>query len=649
MKRKDKENLEFIKNKFDIDKIEEPSDLKADSIADLIDGKEPKRIKLKSNKFKAIISAAACFAIVITSLAVGRFYNVNTPKPNSNPNTSTNEIASNGGVIKAFASENELSKAVGKIIRSQTSFGIQTYNLKGVAELTQDTANGLGGESLAFHETYRQDENVDEGDIIKNNGKNIFWCDQNENVIKIYDGTRLIHTIEDFVYNNSKKEEWINDIYVSKNRLIVTLTGDVYKTKNGRDYYTSYTKCYIYDVSNVNKPSLVNSFRQSGYFNSSRMIGDTVYLVSNYYIGSDTLKEDYMPYTAKGDEENVKLDCDCIYYPEKLNSSNLVVISAIDTVSGEQSTKSKAFLGGSEQIYCNEKNMYITAAEHNYTASTYIMEDRSIAYNYYDTETQIVKIELDKKGIKFAATGSVTGMVNDQFSLDEYNGYLRIATTYMNDDGEETNGLFVFDKNLKSVGKISDFGIDESIRAVKFIGDTAYVITYRQTDPLFVIDVSNPENPQITGSVKITGFSSQLVPIDSNTLLGIGYATETDEETGSEYQEGIKLALFDVSNPQKPKVLDSYTLKKSYSEAQYNHKAIVINREMGYIAIPFSTDEEDRLGALVIRIDNGKINVTNHSRKVTNEWLPRCTYTGDSLYVFCLNSDRVDEYKINNN
>ena len=170
MKRKDKENLEFIKNKFDIDKIEEPSDLKADSIADLIDGKEPKRIKLKSNKFKAIISAAACFAIVITSLAVGRFYNVNTPKPNNNPNTSTNEIASNSGVIKAFASENELSKAVGKIIRSQTSFGFQAYNLKGVAELTEDTANGFGGESLAFHETYKQDENVDEGDIIKNNG-----------------------------------------------------------------------------------------------------------------------------------------------------------------------------------------------------------------------------------------------------------------------------------------------------------------------------------------------------------------------------------------------------------------------------------------------------------------------------------------------
>ena len=128
-----------------------------------------------------------------------------------------------------------------------------------------------------------------------------------------------------------------------------------------------------------------------------------------------------------------------------------------------------------------------------------------------------------------------------------------------------------------------DFAKGEDIHAVRFSGDTAYVITFEYTDPLFVIDLSNPKKPIIKGSVKISGFSTNLIPIDSDTLLGIG----TANNISNPYAQGIKFALFDVSDPQKPTVLDSKTIKNTASEAQDTHKAILVNKSENYFAIPF--------------------------------------------------------------
>jgi uncharacterized secreted protein with C-terminal beta-propeller domain len=148
------------------------------------------------------------------------------------------------------------------------------------------------------------------------------------------------------------------------------------------------------------------------------------------------------------------------------------------------------------------------------------------------------------------------------------------------------NNLYILDSDLKETGKVTGFARNESIKAVRFIGSKAYVITYEAIDPLFIIDVSDPADPRIEGEVKIDGFSTLLIPISDGRLLGIGHATG-DNGYGGEYDSGLKLALFDISDPSEPKVLDSREFENMSSMAQYDHHALMVNSDAGYFAVPY--------------------------------------------------------------
>ena len=144
----------------------------------------------------------------------------------------------------------------------------------------------------------------------------------------------------------------------------------------------------------------------------------------------------------------------------------------------------------------------------------------------------------------------------------------------------------MLDSKLKEAGKVTGFARNESIKAVRFIGEKAYVITYEAIDPLFIIDLSDPADPRIEGEVKIDGFSTLLIPVSAGRLLGIGHATG-DNGYGGEYDSGLKLALFDISDPSEPKVLDSREFRDMSSIAQYDHHALMVNSDAGYFAIPY--------------------------------------------------------------
>ena len=284
---------------------------------------------------------------------------------------------------------------------------------------------------------------------------------------------------------------------------------------------------------------------------------------------------------------------------------------------------------------------------------------------YSQQMTGIIKVNL-ANGIKFTASGEVEGRVNNQYSMDEYNGNLRVATTSMNEDYEDVNNLFVLDEKLNQLGKVTGFAENESIQAVRFIDKTAYVITYRQTDPLFVIDVSNPSKPRIDGEVKISGFSTMLVPVDENTLLGIGYHTEEDPSVASNAQNALKLVTFDVTDRSDPKVLDSKIFPFLSSAVQSDPRALLVNSERGDYTIPTSyyKDSEYRNGKYLIyevpetnnglinfRVDNGKINVIDEysSENLTRYdcySFNRCVYAGDYQYI--LSSEVNDNYYYSN-
>ena len=254
-----------------------------------------------------------------------------------------------------------------------------------------------------------------------------------------------------------------------------------------------------------------------------------------------------------------------------------------------------------------------------------------------DCNTEIYKLDF-KNDIKFIAKATFSGTVNNQFSMDEYNGNFRIATTKYDKNSNQISNVYVLDKDLKKLGETDDFAKGEDIHAVRFSGDTAYVITFEYTDPLFVIDLSNPKKPIIKGSVKISGFSTNLIPIDSDTLLGIG----TANDFSNPYARGIKFALFDVSDPQKPTVLDSKTIKNTASEAQDTHKAILVNKSENYFAIPFeyvkANDngiEQIKAGAIAFEIKDKKISIVKkYSTKIENADPVRSTIVDNVIYTF---------------
>lgn len=601
-----KNDFDFIKEKFDADNISAPDSIDEKNIINKLSSKPKLKLHQKTS-FKAIVSAIACFALAVGIFAYAAPIHQKVPTPTSD--------LQNDDVVASFESYSDIKQTINRInekeryrdIQMQFSGaflddGIQTggwvasgsnINIKEFAGDVSSFEFG-GFDSTSFAKTYIQVEGVDEADIIKNDGKYIYYVN-NKSEIKIYQGEELITTISDFNQENTDKYICIDDIYINADELVVNVTADAYYDEKS----VVTTDSYIYDLSDISNPRQTKKFTQSGSYTTSRLIGNTLYVISNKYVYDCKTEEDC--YIVTGENENeTTLPAASIKCGESINDTNILVVSAVNLDTQERTADTKAFLGCGSSVYCNKNHMYITVN---------------------GAETEIVKAELTESEIKFTATAKVKGYVHNQFSMDERNGCFRIATS-----DEIGNNLYIFDSQLNKISEITGFAENEQIQAMKYIGDMAYVITYEQIDPLFVIDLSDPHNPEIKGSVEITGFSSQLVSVDENTLLGIGY----------DDQSGIKIALFDISNPSSPAVLDSYTMLNSYSNAQHNHKAIVVNKGKNYFAIDYSQyASESESGGIVFEIKDNKIHILNrHIIHPTNyDEAERVTYIDDTLYV----------------
>lgn len=613
-------DLDFIKKKFDDDGVTPPVNLESDNIKNAIEKSHNKRIKFTNSKvLKTAVSLVACVAIVAVSL------NLAFTQSNQKPPVTNNSLQSENAVFDTFSSAKEIKEYFKSIEKNNKYYNFFKDTIKG-AETAKDTA------SLTYSKTNVQVENVDEADIIKNDGKYIYTASSNsENKISIYkpDGkkVKLMSQIE---YNNvddDENEAFISDIYIYNNSLIA-------QSYSYDENSWEYTNIDIYSLADIKKPKKIYSFSQQGSYVSSRITNGKLLVVSNRYISSDLCKtdEDYLPKTKiNSAEKNLSPKDICIVNDS--NSESFLIVSEIDILSKENTVVSKAIAGAGTNIYCNENNLYIANS---------IWDDQNQAHRLKDItpilkfNTEIYKIDITS-GIKFTAKATVSGAVNNQFSMDEYAGNFRIATTASDEKSNDINKLYVFDSSLKKLGEIEGFAKGESIQAVRFSGNTAYVITYENTDPLFVIDLSNPQKPKIKGSVKISGFSTNLIPISSNQLLGIGYA---DDNTNP-YTDGIKFVLFDVSNPQKPTVLDSKVIHNAASEAQDNHKAILVNGKSSFV-IPYEDDNFEngytvnlKAGSIAFEVKDNKINISKkYATKVLSSDIVRSTIFDNAVYTF---------------
>lgn len=242
----------------------------------------------------------------------------------------------------------------------------------------------------------------------------------------------------------------------------------------------------------------------------------------------------------------------------------------------------KAVLGGGSEAYCTADSLF--ASRTVYSDDRPVRnwsEDIAIAWSDNKSSTEIYRFAIGGGKVEYKNSGKVAGQILNQFSMDQYKGYFRIATTQGEWEKSSSN-VFVLNEQLELVGKIENIAPKERIFAVRFMGDAGYVVTFEQTDPLFVLDLADPKAPKITGELKIPGFSTYLHPVTDTLLLGIG---QNGNEEGT--IPGIKLSLFDVSDPARPKEVDKLIMQGNCSsEAMNNHKAFMVYPEKTIFGIP---------------------------------------------------------------
>lgn len=519
-------------------------------------------------------------------------------------------------------------------------------------------------ERLDYSKTNVQVEGVDEADIVKTDGNYIYYISSEKIVIVDAKNSNDLKIVSEINYEEDRF--YPKELYINDNKLIVIgeSSNNNYRKLIEVDSSYSYitkrsTIAKIYNIKDKNNAKLEREIQIKGNYLSSRMIGDNIYLIANEYIYSylfkdkeisqideESLKPMYKDTAVSNEEKSIAYN-DIYYFPDSEDTSYLIIAGF--NVKNNEEANIKTYLGAGEDIYSSQDNLYITRVKYEY-------KDSKLFDNYYshDVNTYIYKFKLENSKARYINSGSVPGKVLNQFSMDEKDGYFRIATTDSENWRSETNtnNLYVLDENLKIVGKIEGLAKGEKIYSVRFMGNRAYMVTFVQTDPLFVIDLSKPEKPTVLGELKIPGYSKYLHPYDETHIIGFGENTKTNKY-GGVVTDGMKMALFDVSNPNSPKELYSVDIgdKGTYSEILNNHKALLFSKEKNIIAFPISISEEGERrsklkfqGAIVYGLDlekgftlKGRIEhmkvEDGYKNYDSEKEVERIIYIKDSLYT----------------
>jgi inhibitor of cysteine peptidase len=451
-----------------------------------------------------------------------------------------------------------------------------------------EAAGGIYSMGSEYSTTNVQVAGVDEADTVKSDGENLYVISgQTIYILKAYppDQAEVLSKIE-------LDESYDAQIYVNENKLVVlgsltpyltygfaevTIGGELWINPS---VYNEEVFLKVYDITNRADPVLSRTVTLNGTLSGSRMIGDYVYAVTNQYtysIENDVI----LPKLYSGAKTEEIPAVDIYYYNVSdyyYTFTTIVAMNIQDET--EEPNHETVLLGGSRAIYVSTNNIYLTFPEY------------PMNINEIET-TAIHRVAIDKNSITFEATGAVPGSVLNQFSMDEHNGYFRIATTSGHisrtfAQATSENNLYVLDMHLNVVGELENLAPGEQIHSVRFMGERGYIVTFRKIDPLFVIDLTDPTDPTVLGQLKVTGYSDYLHPYDENHLIGIGKETEASEEGDFAWYQGVKISLFDVSDVSNPVEVAKYEIgdRGTDSPVLNDHKALLFDKEKNLLVIP---------------------------------------------------------------
>ena len=492
----------------------------------------------------------------------------------------------------------------------------------------QDSAIADPGSQPLYSETNLQVEGVQEADVIRTDGTYIYAISSlNLTILEAADGQPKVKSriMQDGGYGGAYFE-----MYVTKGRLIAIremggMDGAGTPEEDSQDVSTRTRRVEValFDIGDPAKPVKLGVLSQSGSYNNSRMIGDMLYLISNDASHSfETMEEGkpvtFLPAFTENGREIVP-DAADIVTPDGADSVHFTVVSGIDTTGRGRFVSEKSVFGRNFEVFCSKENLYLTAeggeVERREKDGRTMKRTRTGA-------TLVTKISLQKGQVQVKASAKVPGHIDDPFSMDEKDGVLRLVTTsYQNtdrirlrsglkpeDEGRlydefgavidrieqyaegpvsynygTSSGLYTLDEDLKLLGKVDNLAPDEQVYACRFLGDFGYFVTFRQVDPLFSVDLSDPKAPRVLGKLKIPGFSEYLHPWADGLLFGFG--RDADPNTGR--PDSLKLSMFDHGDPADVRELDTLLLEGLYeSEASVNHKAILVDARQNLIAFP---------------------------------------------------------------
>jgi len=677
------------------------------------------------------------------------------PAPLNSQNTvnNTQELKSfkNVDELKTFlatVNENNAGSGAsnsGGVMYKTASLGRAEVAAPTAGPISTDMSNtaasqGTGGSATDHSQTNIQVKGVDEADFIKNDDRYIYMIADNKLVI--IDGldattSKIVSTTTlDINSDSAYGQPTVRDIFLDNNKVVVFV--DAYEKAF---YFEKYnivpietskpnTIIYEYDVSDRENPKLITNYTLSGYYFSSRMIGDIVYTVTQedlynwqYYDGPmvsyaktiirptinyfDNPEQSYQMNTVT----SISLKTDAVvdsqafmlgYGNTLMVSENNIYIAyqkqsqwcfgwrctfqdtqsrerfttvVVPLLEGDIKTKVNNILdqGLSEEEEWNQISATFTTfyaelqndatMQDKYKDMFVKIEDGLNEYDakkaLEDSKTIIQKIAITDGKIEYKTKGEVDGRLLNQYSMDEYNGNLRVATTvdlWLNNGQKEFNNVYVLDDNLNIEGSLENLAQNESIYSTRFMGDKLYLVTFRQIDPFFVIDLSNPKSPAVLGYLNLSGYSSYLYPVSDKLIIGVGKET-ADNENGGTTTRGVKVSLFDVSDFNNPKEIDKYEigLEGTDSPILYDPKAFLYSDTKKIMVIPV-TEIVERIpsgpynyrlntwnGAYVFKVsDTGFVVIgkVKHSSSETEyyNWfntasVMRSLYIGNALYT----------------